>query len=82
MSTLKATNLQHASSASPNIVLDSSGNATAGGTIAMASPFAMRNKIINGAMEIYQRGTGTLRLLRAPNTLSTVGLLPKTQMEP
>ena len=62
MSTLKATNLQHASSASPNIVLDSSGNATAGGTIAMASPFAMRNKIINGAMEIYQRGTGTVTL--------------------
>ena len=62
MSTLKATNLQHASSASPNIVLDSSGNATAGGTIAMASPFAMRNKIVNGAMEIYQRGTGTVTL--------------------
>lgn len=58
MSTLKATNLQHASSASPNIVLDSSGNATMAGTMAMATPFAMKNKIINGAMEIDQRNAG------------------------
>jgi hypothetical protein len=58
MSTLKATNLQHASAASPNIVLDSSGNATMAGTMAMATPFGMRNKIINGAMEIDQRNAG------------------------
>jgi hypothetical protein len=58
MSTLKATNLQHASAASPNIVLDSSGNATMAGSMAMATPFAMRNKIINGAMEIDQRNSG------------------------
>jgi len=58
MSTLKATNLQHASAASPNIVLDSSGNATMAGSMAMATPFAMKNKIINGAMEIDQRNAG------------------------
>lgn len=58
MSTLKSINLQHPSSASPNIVLDSSGNATMAGSMAMATPFAMRNKIINGAMEIDQRNAG------------------------
>lgn len=58
MSTLKSVNLQHPSSASPNIVLDSSGNATMAGTMAMATPFAIRNKIINGAMEIDQRNAG------------------------
>ena len=62
MSTLQATNLKHASSASNNLVLDANGNVTAAGTIAMATPFAMRNKIINGAMEIYQRATGTVTL--------------------
>lgn len=58
MSTVKVTNLQHASSASPNIVLDSSGNATMAGSMAMATPFGMRNKIINGAMQIDQRNAG------------------------
>lgn len=57
MSTLKATNLQHASSASPNIVLDSSGNATMAGNMAMNSSF-LRNRIINGAMMIDQRNAG------------------------
>lgn len=36
--------------------LDSSGNATFAGTAAMASSF-LRNRIINGGMEIAQRGT-------------------------
>jgi hypothetical protein len=58
MSTVKATNLQHASSASPNIVLDSSGNATMAGTMAMASSF-LRNRIINGNMYISQRAGAT-----------------------
>lgn len=55
MSTLQATNLKHGSSASNNLVLDANGNVTAAGTVAMATPFGMRNKIINGAMEIDQR---------------------------
>ena len=44
------------------MTLDSSGNVTFPGTVAMSSSFVMRNKIINGAMEIYQRGTGTVTL--------------------
>jgi hypothetical protein len=56
MSTLAATNLKHASSASNNIVLDSSGNATFAGTAVMASSF-LRNRIINGNMYIAQRAT-------------------------
>lgn len=54
MSTLAATNLKHASSASNNIVLDSSGNATFAGTAVPASSF-LRNRIINGNMYIAQR---------------------------
>jgi len=56
MSTVKATNLQHASAASANIVLDSSGNATFAGTAVMASSF-LRNRVINGNMYIAQRAT-------------------------
>lgn len=57
MSTLSVSNLKHGSSASNNLVLDANGNVTAAGTVAMATPFGMRNKIINGAMEIDQRAT-------------------------
>jgi len=57
MSTLKAINLVHPTSATNNIVLDSSGNMTAGGTLAMSSSF-MRNRIINGAMVVDQRNAG------------------------
>jgi len=57
MSTLSAINLKHPSSASNNIVLDSSGNMTGAGTLAMSSSF-LRNRIINGAMVIDQRNNG------------------------
>jgi hypothetical protein len=57
MSTLAATNLKHASSASNNIVLDSSGNATFAGTLVPNSSF-LRNRIINGDMRIDQRNAG------------------------
>jgi hypothetical protein len=57
MSTLQATNLKHASSASNNIVLDSSGNATFAGTPVPNSSF-LRNRIINGDMRIDQRNAG------------------------
>lgn len=52
-----STNLKHASSASNNIVLDSSGNATFAGTAVPASSF-LRNRIINGDMRIDQRNAG------------------------
>jgi len=59
VSTLKTTNLQHASAASPAIVLASDGTATAqlsslnGGALSGA-----RNRIINGDMRIDQRNAG------------------------
>jgi hypothetical protein len=57
MSTVQATNLKHNASASNNIVLDASGNATFAGTAAMGSSF-LRNRIINGDMRIDQRNAG------------------------
>jgi len=57
MSTVSVINVKHPSSASNNIVLDSSGNATFAGTAAMASSF-LRNRIINGDMRIDQRNAG------------------------
>lgn len=56
MSTVVATNLKSAASATNNIVLDANGNATFAGTAAMASSF-QRNRIINGNMYIAQRAT-------------------------
>lgn len=58
MSTVKVTNIQNASSASTNIVLDTNGNATVAGMVSPGYSF-MRNKIINGAMMIDQRNGGT-----------------------
>ena len=80
MSTLKATNLQNASSATTNIALDTSGNVTVGssltaatnitatsGTVSMASSF-LRNRIINGAMVIDQRNAGASVSVSANDT--------------
>ena len=55
--TLKVTTLQDGASATANLTLDTSGNTTAGGTVAMASSFK-RNRIINGNMLIDQRNAG------------------------
>jgi hypothetical protein len=69
MSTLKCSNVQHASAASPAIVLASDGTATAqlsslnGGALAGA-----RNRIINGDMRISQRGTSFATLDPAADT--------------
>jgi hypothetical protein len=59
MSTLKTTNLQNASAASPAFVLASDGSATANLSSLNGGPIAgSRNRIINGAMEIDQRNAG------------------------
>lgn len=62
MSTVASINFKHPSSASNNIVLDSSGNATFAGTAAMASSF-LRNRLINGGMAVSQRnGTSSVNI--------------------
>ena len=81
MSTVKVINVVHPSSSTNNIVLDSSGNASFGGTMAMSSSF-MRNRIINGAMVIDQRNagaavttTGAYTVDRFANTQSGGGVI-------
>lgn len=54
--TLKCDTIQNAASTNPNITLDDAANATVGGTLAMGSSFK-RNKLINGSMNVYQRGS-------------------------
>jgi hypothetical protein len=58
MSTIKASNIQNGSSASVNIALNTDGSATFAQMPVPPSPYAMRNKIINGVMEIDQRNAG------------------------
>jgi len=59
MSTLKTTNLQHASAASPAIVLSSDGTASAQVSSLNDGPLSgARNRIINGDMRIDQRNAG------------------------
>jgi hypothetical protein len=58
MSTIKTTNLQAPSAASPAIVLASDGSATAQLSSLNSGPLAgMRNRILNGDMRVSQRGT-------------------------
>jgi hypothetical protein len=59
MSTLKTTNLQNASAASPAFVLAADGSATANLSSLNGGPIAgTRNRIINGDMRIDQRNAG------------------------
>ena len=59
MSTLKTTNLQNASAASPAFVLASDGSATANLSSLNGGPIAgTRNRVINGDMRIDQRNAG------------------------
>jgi hypothetical protein len=59
MSTIKVTNLQNASAASPAIVLAADGSATAQVSSLNGGPISgARNRIINGDMRIDQRNAG------------------------
>jgi hypothetical protein len=59
MSTLKTTNLQNASAASPAFVLAADGSATANLSSVNGGPIAgSRNRVINGDMRIDQRNAG------------------------
>jgi len=55
--TIQCDTLQNSSSATPNITLDTSANATVAGTVIMGSSFK-RNRIINGDMRVDQRNAG------------------------
>jgi len=58
MSTIKATNFQHANASDPALVLAADGTATANVSAINGGPLAgMRNAIINGNFDIWQRGT-------------------------
>ncbi len=58
MSTIKATNFQHADAANPALVLAADGSATANVSSINSGPLAgFRNAITNGDMRIAQRGT-------------------------
>ena len=63
MSTIKVSNIQNASASSAAITLDTSGNAAVnastinGLNYPTAGPLSNRNLIINGAMQVAQRGT-------------------------
>jgi hypothetical protein len=58
MSSIKVSNIQNGSSASTNIVLNTDGSATFAQMPVGPSAYAMRNKVINGAMDIDQRNAG------------------------
>ncbi len=58
MSTIKATNFQHASATNPALVLAADGSATANVSAINGGPLAgFRNAIINGNFDHWQRGT-------------------------
>ena len=83
--TLQATVLKDGASSTNNITLDASGNATIGnnltvtgtlagnptttGTVVMGSSF-LRNRIINGAMQIDQRNAGASQTITAAAALA------------
>ena len=58
MSTIKVSNIQNAAASSAAITLDANGQATLNGlNYPTAGPLSNRNLIINGAMQVAQRGT-------------------------
>ena len=67
--TLNTTIIQNASSSTPNITLDTAGNALFGGMPYGASSF-LRNRIINGSMGIDQRNSGAAQTITAAAALA------------
>jgi hypothetical protein len=70
MSTLKATNLQHASAASPNIVLDSSGNASVANDLKFNSGYGSSATAYGCRAWVNFNGTGTVAIRASGNVTS------------
>jgi hypothetical protein len=61
MSTLKVTSIQNPSTSSGGVSIDTSGHVTVDGVVMpSAGPLGNRNLIINGAMDVTQRGTASV----------------------
>lgn len=69
---LKVDTIQNPSSATVNLTLDTGGNATVGNTLVMGSSF-LRNRIINGAMQISQRTAVNTNVAVGTGTSGTFG---------
>jgi hypothetical protein len=54
---LKTDTFSHPSATITNITLDAAGNTSLGGTLVTPSPLMFRNRFINGAMDVSQRGS-------------------------
>ena len=67
MSTLKATNLQHKDSSDPNIVLYADGS-TSLRSLNSGPLGGLRNALINGGMEVFQRETGAPVVVQAASS--------------
>ena len=73
MSTLRVNNLQSTSTTDGGISIDNSGHVTIDGQVLpSAGPLSNRNLIINGAMQVAQRGTNATDLGATNNVYSTV----------
>jgi hypothetical protein len=70
MSTLAATNLKHASSASNNIVLDNSGNTAVGGTLSFNSGYGSAATAYGCRAWVNFNGTGTVAIRASGNVTS------------
>ena len=68
--TLAATNLKHASSASNNIVLDSSGNTAVGGTLSFNSGYGSSATAYGCRAWVNFNGTGTVAIRASGNVTS------------
>ena len=73
MSTLRVNTLQNTSTTDGGISIDNSGHVTIDGQVLpSAGPLSNRNLIINGAMQVAQRGTNATDLGATNNVYSTV----------
>jgi hypothetical protein len=74
MSTLQATNLKHASSASNNIVLDSSGNASVANDLKFNSGYGSSATAYGCRAWVNFNGTGTVAIRASGNVTSITDL--------